>query len=524
MLKNGKFNKYFLIPSIGEVIFLTIFLCLSFDLHSRLLADGDTAWHIRVGEYILDTHSVPTEDIYSHRSPPIPFTAHEWLSELVMATVYRFSGLSGLVVFFAFIIASIYYFVFKIEQRKNYNILVVVGVSVLIIAPSIIHWLARPHIFSLLFFLIYYHVLNQYQFEDRNRMLLLIPLMLLWINMHGGFLVGFLLLGTFLAGNMIQTFTHKKTERYLFKEKTRTIAFTIIGCLCASLINPYGYHLLIFPLKFFSQTLMIHNVNEFLSPNFHNLPIKLFEFVMLTAILVICLSKDRMKIIEVLLLVGFLHMALYSVRYILLFVIIVTPVLTRQIQILLSGSSSKLSTYVKNKGAGISEIDKKSSGSVWILSIVIAVSILTVSGKISHSFNDNKKPLAAIEFLMKNKIPGNMMNSDEFGDLLIYKAYPEYKVFIDGRMDMYGEKKLKEYSDIIFFNTGWEKIIEKYNVNWMIIPTKSGHSRYLLVNDYWKLIYSDKVANIFIRNTENNQPLIMKYQHVIPYESEEKSP
>jgi hypothetical protein len=160
---------------------------------------------------------------------------------------------------------------------------------------------------------------------------------------------------------------------------------------------------------------------------------------------------------------------------------------------------------------------------MWIILGMLAVFLLTANGTITHSFNEKKKPLAAIEFLKAEKLPGNMMNNDEFGDFLIYGAYPDYKVFIDGRLDMYGQDSMKEYYNIIEFRPGWKEILEGYNVNWIIIPTKSAFSRFLDQNMNWDLIYSDKVASIFIKDIVSNQHLIKKYRHVKLFEIEHKA-
>jgi hypothetical protein len=129
-----------------------------------------------------------------------------------------------------------------------------------------------------------------------------------------------------------------------------------------------------------------------------------------------------------------------------------------------------------------------------------------------------------VQFIQKEKIPGNMYNNDEFGDYIIYAAWPEYRVFFDGRSDMYGVEIMKEYFKVMGFKPGWETVLQKYGIDWIIFNNKSALSRFLLERSDWKLIYSDKVANIFVRRSPVNQPLIDKYPDVKPVivEDEEK--
>ena len=104
MSQTGK-KRFLFLPTIADMLFISIFMYLLFIGYQGLLADGDTGYHIRAGEVIIDTLSIPRHDIFSFHTPTIPWTAHEWLSEVVMASLHRLFGLSGVLVFFAFIIS-----------------------------------------------------------------------------------------------------------------------------------------------------------------------------------------------------------------------------------------------------------------------------------------------------------------------------------------------------------------------------------------------------------------------------------
>src|SRR5210317_829607 len=126
--------------------------------------------------------------MFSFLSPPIPWTAHEWLSEVMMAAINGIFGLTGIVIFFSILISFVYYFLFKILQSLKVNIIIATIVIILVIASSRMHWLARPHIFSMLLVLLWYFLLDAYQYDKKNILYLQIPLMLLWVNMHAGFI------------------------------------------------------------------------------------------------------------------------------------------------------------------------------------------------------------------------------------------------------------------------------------------------------------------------------------------------
>jgi hypothetical protein len=502
----------FLIPSIADIIFLSLFLYLSFYAGKGLLNDGDTGYHIRAGEYIINTLSIPRHDIFSFLSPPLPWTAHEWLSEVIMAMVHRSFGLTGIVVFFSFIISLVYYLLFKIIRTDKADIILAAFIVLLVIVSSQIHWLARPHIFSLLLMIAWYYLLDEYQYKNKNYLYLLPPIMLLWVNLHGGFLAGFILTGIYLFGNLVKFITLQGKERDFYKKKAGLLGLTTLACLLVSMINPYGYHILMFPFNLVSNKFIMDHVSEFMSPNFHE--VMPFKYLLLLMLAVFTGSKVKINFIELLLILMFTNMSLYSVRYIPLFGIIAAPILSRQLILILEQTNAKFAGFIKKRSDSISETDASARGFLWPVAAVVLVVFSTAGGKIDFKFNEKTMPVAAVEFMKKENLKGNMFDNDEFGDYIIYSAWPEYRVFFDGRSDMYGVDIMKEYLKVTRIKPGWDEVIEKYKTNWIIYNANSTLSVFLMEREDWKLIYADKVANIFVKNTPENRPLIQKYPDV----------
>ncbi len=508
----------FLTPSIAGIIFISVFLSQAIFPAHGLLKDCDTGYHIRAGEYILNTHSIPKHDMFSYLSPPLPWVAHEWLPEIFMAGIHKVFGLAGIVIFFSFLVSIVYCFLFKILLSLKGNIIVAASVIIFVIASSQMHWLARPHIFSILLILVWYYLLDAYQYNNqRNLLYFQIPLMLLWVNLHGGFIIGLILNGIYLFGNIVELISLPDSERNLHNKKIIFLGLISIACFMVSLVNPYGYLILLFPFKLVSEKFIMNNIGEYLSPNFHSLWAIPFEVFLLFTLAVFAISKKRLNLVELLLILLFLHMSLFSARYIPLFGIIVAPIVTRQLKQLLEVSNGKVSYFLSKKGDSFSEIDASGNNFIWPAMALLIVVLLSYSGKITNDFDPNTKPVAASKFLEQEFINGNMFNNDEFGDYIIYRNYPAYKVFIDGRNDMYGVKVFKEYYTVIGFEAGWEKVLEKYNVTWIIFNSNSLLSRYLLQNKDWCLIYADKAASIFLKDIPENQRLIQKYRNVKPF-------
>lgn len=516
-----RFTTYF-IPSIGQFLFIAIFLVLAvMPTGKQMLADADTGYHIRAGEYILDNLTVPHQDLFSFRSPPLPWTAHEWLSEVIMASLHRVSGMTGMVLFFIFLIALTYFLLYRYLRTRRRNVIFDVLIVLFAVVSSQIHWLARPHIFSLLLMVLWYAILEEFQDDRRNLLFLLPPMMILWVNLHGGYLTGFILTGIYFGGNLWKCWCEKNEEKAPFRKKVRFLGFVILACIAASLANPYGYHILLFPFRLVSNRYIMDNVSEWLSPNFHN-PMP-FKYFLLLAIAIFAVSRKPLDSIELLLSLFFLNMSLYSARYILLLSIVLVPILSRQAEFIESQTGGAVFSFIRKRADRIARIEETARGFIWPLTTVLAVSLLAAKGYVSFRFEDAPmKPEKAVEFIRKENIQGNMYNNDEFGDYLIYETYPEYKVFFDGRSDMYGTARFKEFQKVAGFSPGWETIVDKYDIGWFFITSDSLLTRYLQIHPGWRLIYSDNVANIHVRDTEKYRYLIGKYPDVTPVVKEEE--
>jgi hypothetical protein len=509
---NGK-ARYFL-PSIGQWLFLTVFLTLSFHTGSTLLNDADTGYHIRAGEYILSTFSVPDHDIFSFLSPPPKWTAHEWLSEVIMGLLHRAFGLTGVVLFFILLISLTYPLLFRMMRSCRGNIVADVVILLLVLVSSTLHWLARPHIFSLILTVVWYRLLEDFRKEGKNRLYLLPPLMLLWVNLHGGFMAGFLLLAIFFLGSLIAFRYSVREGREQARRSVLFLGTTCIACLLVSLVNPYGHQILFFPFHLVSQKFLMDNVNEFLSPNFHQ--VMPFKYLLLLTIAILAVSVKKLDFVEISLLLIFLDMSLYSARYIPLFCIVTAPVLARQAGAFLARREGRRFSEFRNKSDRIAETDASVKGHAWVMLGILLVTGAAAAGKIEFRFDRTKKPVDAVEFLKKERIAGNMFNSDEFGDYLIYAAYPRYKVFLDGRSDMYGSGVVKDYMKVIGLETGWENVFAKYDIRWVFFDADSLLSRMLYERKGWHLIYADKVANIFVEKIPEYQDVIRRCGNVSP--------
>jgi hypothetical protein len=502
----------FLLPSISEMVFLSVFLLLALQHGQALLRDGDTGYHIRAGEFIVQNWTIPERDIFSFRSPPIPWVAHEWLSEVIMALVHSASGLTGIVIFFSFIIATAYLLLFKMLRQESRDVLLGALIVCFAALSSTPHWLARPHIFSLALTVIWYHLLNEFQYRQKNRLFLLPLLILIWVNLHGGYILGIVLLGIYVVGNLVASITNSGPNAEHFLQNSKSLLLIMIVCILVSMINPQGYRILLFPFELTANTFLMDHVQEFLSPNFHKpLP---FKYLLLLLIAILACSRPTVNWIELILILMFIYMALYSVRYITLFAIITGPILIRLIDQMKLGLPTKVRRFLDERSGHLSQIERQTSGYFCSILALSAVVSLGAAGSYQYKFSEELYPVSAVEFLKRGNISGNIFTHDEFGDYLIYAAWPQYRVFIDGRTDMYGAERLKEYQNLAHATPGWKEIVDKYAFSSILFNTHSPLASALTQDKNWHLIHSDPLASIFLRKDGRNQHLIDQYPHV----------
>src|SRR5207237_9707214 len=159
-----------------------------------------------------------------------------------------------------------------------------------------------------------------------------------------------------------------------------------------------------------------------------------------------------------------------------------TPILVRQVRVMLQKANNRTANFFRQRSENLELTDASARGHLWPIISIIGVSALALNGKIAFKFDETIKPDAAVEFLKKEKIKGNMFNNDEFGDYLIYAAWPQYKVFFDGRSDMYGETWGKQYLKIANLQPGWEKVMAENRIICVFSSVRCTFSHFLLKN------------------------------------------
>ncbi len=510
-------------PSIADVLFMCILFSALYT-GDRFLNDGDTGWHIVTGENIIKTIQVPFADPYSHTMPGTPWTAHEWLAEIVFAFFHNTMGMNGVVLFSALMVSLTFFFLYRFLLYRGVNLLMAAFMALTAAMASSLHWLARPHIFSLPLTLAFIVIIELYQREGKNRLMLLPVLMAFWVNLHAGFILGLILIFLYAGGNLLLSMAN--IERGVeHKKKFKALGLTGAAAVLATFINPHGPSILYFPFHLVGRKYIMDNVLEWLSPNFHNN--WTFEFMLLLFVVIFVISRKKPDIFEGGAALLLTHMSLYSARYIPLMAVIITPmaaVRAGDIFGRLEGDTPgpnifmRLLRRLKKISANITPLESRFNRHMWVYAsiagcLVVALNGGSLGGTHLMDFKHGKKtfPVDALEFALNNHIEGKMFNNDGWGGYIIYRSSPHYKVFFDGRSDMYGVPFMKEYVKVARAEPGYEDILDKYKVDWVIYNNGSAICQLLQAGGKWRLVYADETADILVRDVPSYRPLIDKY-------------
>ena len=448
--------------------------------------DPDVWWHLKTGEIIWNTHSIPRVDLFSFTTNNHPWTAHEWLSQVSIYEAWRIDGYTGLMIWLCVFPSALFIVGYVLCSLYSGNAKVALLGALVTWFFATVGLAIRPHVLGYLLLTCELLIVHLGRTRSPRWFLALPPLFAVWVNCHGSFIFGLILLSVYLFCSLLDFHTGAVVASRWDKSR-RTMLITCFALSIVALFaNPVGFKQVIYPLDvMLNQSTGLASVDEWQALKLDD--VRALGMVAGAAFILLWpLVRGTVLYLDELVLLGLgFWMAARHNRMLFVFGVLVAPILCR----LLSN------TWDRYEPAR----DRWWVNAVMILlaSIVVVCSFPEAAELESQVKKAN--PTQAVEYIRHTGLSGRMLNDYVYGGYLIW-ALPEHKVFMDGRADVYEwTGVLSEYAAWAMLRSDPNILLDKYRVDFCLMSKGAPMSQVLRYLPGWKLIYSDDLSMIFAR-------------------------
>lgn len=496
-----------------RLVVAILFVAL-FTMAVRVPADTDTWWHLRAGRETLESGHILQVDLFSHPRYGSPWINHSWLSQVVLYWLFRDFSYAGLGLWMAAVVTAAFLFVYLQMEGDPFSRAFIV---VLAAATSSTIWVARPQLFSFLLTAVVAYILYLFKWRGVNRLWLLLPVFAVWVNLHAGYALGFMVLAAFVIGEVFNRLwllgeraggqrSGGEESSPLLRSSAPPLSWRGIGMvigvavLSAALLvlNPYGTRMWTYYLDTVGIGALQDFIQEWQSPDFHPLYTHPFIWLLLATLAAMGLSGRRADGVDLALVGMFTYASLLAGRNFGPFALVIAPVLSRHVAAILTrlGWSGRLRII------GRSSVFRGAVNLILLL-VIVGLAVVKVWMPLTDAFNEQERrkslPVDAAAWILENRPEGEMFNSYNWGGYLIWSLHPHYRVFADGRTDLYGDEFLRRYLETQLGRPGFEDTLAEYGVNFVLTYPDDVLSFRLECAGGWEEVYRDDVAVIWAR-------------------------
>jgi hypothetical protein len=441
------------------------------------LSDNSFFWHLRTGEYILD-HGIPHHDVFSYTAPGAKWVAQSWLAEVTYALLYRSVGGVGIRLFVGAVGAGIGILTYRLALRLVRDRMVACGLTVAALAGIYTVWSERPLLIGVLFLLVLLWVVEAPEsLVGRHPMVVVPVLMWLWANTHGTYQLGFAYLGLHLLGRWLDG-----APPWLGRER-RLLTGAVIA-FAAVFVNPYGVELVTFPIDLLSRGNILSHIVEWKSPDFRDawgIALGLWMVVFLVA-----LSRGRHRVTrrDLAVAVPMLLLALWAVRNVAIAPLIGLPVVAR--------------AFARDE-----EKPSELRGTLLAAAITVLALAAVAMGyeaTTEKTFDFSTYPVSSMRYLERHDLMGQrLLTTDAAAGYVILEDWPQQKVFIDDRYDMYPRSVIFDYFTLTAGKPGWNRILDTYDVDVIVWGKGSSLAALLDQSPDWQRVHRDATDAVWVR-------------------------
>jgi hypothetical protein len=458
-------------------------------------ADGDFSAHVRMGNTILATGHIPAHSLASYTAATEQMAGHAWLAEVIFAALFRVGGLPLVCVVVGCIVGLTHAMIALFLRRHGADPRWALVAAIMSLALASTHWLARPHLFSIVGATLTLFLLES---ERPRRQLLFIPLFVVWANLHGGWLYGLAIISMYIAGELAEAWLSVDRRSYwLSRAKRDTVALALASV--STLANPFGLALHREVLGAVTSPSLAQNISEFLPSNFQDADQWSFTLAILLTIALLSLGVRRMKLPWMFVIVLSLFFALRSFRNIALFGVTAWPLIALHAANALPSPKRPFKLFSEfarlDPGARLGWL----AGPLAALLIALGLNRGWIGNLpvIADHFDNHSFPVVAVERARNANLTGRVFDSWGWGGYIMY-AWPEASLFVDPLK--FSKTTMDSYTIVESLRAGWLEELARWQVKTVIIRAKSPMAHALKTAPGWTLWFADSTAAVYRAN------------------------
>jgi hypothetical protein len=473
----------------------------------RAIPAYDLYWQLKAGQLIASTRHVPHTDLFSYTAFGDPWYVQEWLSEVLFYGLWQTLGKESLLFLRVLIITAAFGLVLWRALRRSHRPVLSVSVMLLAAWGSAYFFDSRPQMMTYLATAALLLILDEYRAGRWTKALwLLPPLLLLWANLHAGFFLGLALLWAYTLADLAEWGALREVP----VSRLRLQVLVALVATLAPLVNPNGWHAFAYPFLLQGHEAMRNTIGEWFSPDFHRPELKPFGLLLLIGIASLGLSVRRRSLGDLIVVIGLISMSLDANRHGPLLAIAGAPIFAEH----LGAAGRAVETWVADRwkaATGVSVAPREVFGTLWKWAAVLLVGVGLLGALNGSAANlpqgswfdactqADAFPKAALDWMDTQKIEGNVLNAYEWGGYCVWRWYPQRRVFIDGRAEVYFEHGFDDYYAIWMLQPGWVDRLNAHQVNWILMAPSAPLVNAALGTGEWAPVYKDEKAVVLRR-------------------------
>jgi hypothetical protein len=503
----------------GALLVATLLVVATIALSS--LTVFDFWWYLASGQRILETRSVPTTDPFSYTAAGRPWVNHMWATQVLFTLLWERWGRLALIALKTATVVATFWVVLSTMRTRGVHPVMASALTLLAAWTGAAFWHARPQMFTYLFVAVFAWLLRA-GWEHRGRTLAVVPaLVAVWVNLHAGFVMAFLMIAIAGFGTALPLLLDGDRRRAGWRVVGLTACLGL-SAAAASLLNPFGARAILFPLEVVGSVPFMTSTIEWFPPNFHHEAFRPLEMMLLLLFPAFAWGRGRLSAADVGLVLVFANLALTSVRHVPLFAIVAAPPLAAALEETVASwrrvDWSRVRDAVRRRLPSLAPALTAPSAPA------VAATVLLVTAVSAHwaamaqvpanplrlDLDEGRYPGKTMAFIRDNQLPPQLFSVYAWGGYELWRLFPEYRMFMDGRTHVYGADVLKDFLDVVAVSPRWQSVLDKWQVQTILALRSSPLTETLQAQGGWRLVFTEREAVVFVRETDANRPLLTR--------------